>query len=531
VNLPKGTVRVPGFVEARLVLPVSLAALLMLAVGGCGGGDDNGGGTDPASLAPAQTPFYVEATILPEGEAKANVDALAKAVAGVDNLGGLIESEIEKSASEEGEDIDFEAEIKPWLGEKGAVFSPEYKEGDFSETVVAIQVTDAGEAESFIDQHAKSNGEPDEDGSYAGIDFKVQKDDGQTIGIVNELLVIADSEGLFKQVVDTSKGESLADESTYSGAVSNVPDASAADVYVDIGGLIEQADEIDPEMEAFLETVGIEPREATAVASVIPGSGQLEIDISTNVSDKTPPSVDATELLGALPGNSVAVLGSPEFGKRFEEGIDTIDAHGIPGQVPPNQLKKALKQSGIDVESIASGIGNVALFVEGSNRRNLGGALVLEAEDPQQATNTVSNIGLLLRASGTPGVTALSGKVSGFSIRSPELGRRPVVVASEGDWIAISYGPRAATAVLGEQGETLAENSTYGEAAAALGSTPISGFVDGPAALKLISSLVPPDDEGFREAKRYLTKIDYLALGAEASGGLTTAKLIVGVGG
>ncbi len=78
--------------------------------------------------------------------------------------------------------------------------------------------------------------------------------------------------------------------------------------------------------------------------------------------------------------------------------------------------------------------------------------------------------------------------------------------------------------------DTLADSPAYKEAVAALGSTPISGFVDGPAALHLASALVPPGEEGFQMAKPYLTKIDYVAIGAGTSGDLATAKLIAGIG-
>jgi hypothetical protein len=155
---------------------------------------------------------------------------------------------------------------------------------------------------------------------------------------------------------------------------------------------------------------------------------------------------------------------------------------------------------------------------------------VLTTDSATQAKNTVSNIGLFLRASGTPGVTAVDGKASGFSVRSPELGRQPVVVVAKGERIAIGYGLESAMAGVSESGETLSTTPVYKEAVSALGGTPIAAFVDGPAALKLASALVPPSDEGFRKAKRYLTKVDYVAIGSQVSEGLATAKLIVGVG-
>jgi hypothetical protein len=518
-------------VKSRLALPVLLAALLALAVAGCGGSGDSGGGGDAAELAPPKAPLFINFVVQPEGEMKANIEDLAQRLAGVD-LGELIVSELESSAAEDGESFDFEKEVDPWLGEKAGFFAQEYDGEDFHHYGVAVEVGDEGEASDFVDKMVEKEDEPAKDGSYEGVDFKVAADDGTTVGVFNGFLAVAEDETTFKQMVDASEGESLAGEGTYTSAVGNVPSGSAAAVYVDIGALIDEAgSEISPDTQLFLDSVGIEPNEATAVASLVPGSDQLEIDVSTDLSGENPPSGDASKLLEALPGDSVVALASPEFGKRFQEGIDQIDENGIPGEVPPHQLKKALKQSGVNLDSITGGIGDVGLFVRGSNQANLGGALVLETENPKQATNTVSNIGLFLRASGTPGVTAINSEgASGFSIRSPELGSQPVVVAAKGSRMAIAYGLAAAAEALAEGKETLADSTGYKEAVSALGGTPISGFVDGPSALTLVSALVPPYEEGFSEAKRYLTKIDYVALGSEASDGLAVAKLIVGVG-
>ena len=80
--------------------------------------------------------------------------------------------------------------------------------------------------------------------------------------------------------------------------------------------------------------------------------------------------------------------------------------------------------------------------------------------------------------------------------------------------------------------KTLADTPLYKEAVGALDGTPISGFADGPAALRIASALFAgSDDEAdFREAEPYLAKIEYLAVGSGAADGLITAKLIAGVG-
>jgi hypothetical protein len=530
VKLSKRRARVPALVKLRLVLISILAALVAALVAGCGGSDDGGGGSsDAATLVPATAPVFIDFTIRPEGATKTNIEELAKKLAGVDDLGGLIVEELENSASEDGEEFDFEKEVEPWLGERAGLFLQEYEEEDFEGYGAAIQVEDEGEAREFVDKQIESSDEAVKDGSYEDVDFKVQEDE-TAIGVFDGFVVFAENEAIFKSMVDASKGDNLAGEKSFTDATGNVPDESAADVYVDIGGLIEEAgNEIDSDTQAFLDSAGIEPREATAVASLVPGSDNVEIDFSSNLSGDNPPSGDASELLGSLPGTAVGAFAADEFGKRFNEGIDKIDEQGIPGEVPPNQLKKSLKQAGVDLEAIASSIGDVGVYVTGNSEKTLAGALVMEAEDETQATNTVSNIGLFLRKAGVPGVTKLSEGATGFSIRSPELGRQPVVVAAKGDRVVIGYGLASALSAFEESNKTLSDNPAFQEAESALGGTPITAFVNGASALNLAQAMVPAGEADFEEAEQYLKKVDYLAIGSEASGDLATAKLILGV--
>lgn len=519
----------PRSVKHRFVLSALLAALVALLVAGCGGGGD-GGPADTADVAPAGVPIFIDFTLRPEGETKANIEALAKDIAGIDDLGDLIVTELESSASEEGEEFDYEKEVEPWLGEKGGLFLQEYEEDDFEGYGAAIQVTDEEAARDFVDKQIEADDEASKDGSYEGVDFKVQEDE-TTIGVFDDLVVFAEDEAIFKSMIDASNGESLGGEDTYTNAVANVPSDSAADVFVDIGALIkESSGEVDDETKTFLESVGIEPNEATAVASLVPGADQIEIDLSTNLSGDDPPSGDASELLGSLPATSVGAFASAEFGKRFNEGIDQLDEQGIPEEgIEPNELKKGLKEAGIDLESIAGSIGDVGAYVTGNSESSLGGALVLDTENADQAKNTVSNIGLFLRSTGTPGITRITEGASGFSISSPDLGRRPVVVVAKGSRIAIGYGLAPTLASFEESDQTLADLPAYKEAVDALGGTPIAAFIDGPAALSLARSFVPPGEVEFEEAEQYLQKIAYVAIGSEASDDLATAKLIVGV--
>jgi hypothetical protein len=518
--------------RGRLLILIAVAAAIAFA--GCGGG--GGASADPATLVPAKAPVYIEATITPQGDLRSNIESLARNVGGVDNLGALVLEEAEKAAANSEGSFEYAKDVEPWLGEKGGLYLESYDGNNFNGYGIAVQSTDNEAAQEFIDKFVKTDsGGPLKKSSYEGVDFEVETKDGEALGIVGEFVVFAENEKSFKAMVDASKGESLSEQDAFTSAMGAASSESLADVFVEVGGLIEQTPgTINPETELFLESAGLEPREATAVASLVPGSNQLEIDFASDVGGKNPPSGDASGLLGSLPGDSFAAFASADFGKRFSEAIDRIDANGIPGQIEPNELKSAMSAAGIDLERLGASVGDLGVFAQGNTENNLTGAVVLTTKGSREAANTVSNIGLLLRATGTPGVTAISGKATGFSVRSPSLGRQPLVVAAEGSRIAISYGLAAsAQALTASKGATLAEDHAYKEAVAALGDTPITGFVDGPAALQLATDLLGQRQEkqSFEAAQPYLEKVAFAAIGAGSDGELSTAKVIVGFSG
>jgi hypothetical protein len=122
----------------------------------------------------------------------------------------------------------------------------------------------------------------------------------------------------------------------------------------------------------------------TAVASLIPGSDQVEIDVSTDLSGENPPTGDASQLLGSLPADSSAAFASADFGDRFEEAIDQIDTNGIPGQIPAGKFKSTLKEAGIDLEKIAASVGDLGVFATGTSESSVGGAVVLATKGSKE---------------------------------------------------------------------------------------------------------------------------------------------------
>jgi hypothetical protein len=513
----------------RLLFLSIAAALAAALVAGCGG--SGGGGGEPAGVVPKTAPVYLEAKLKPDGKTTEALNEVASTVLGIDNVGEFVAEELEGAALGEGEKLNFEEEIEPWLGEKAGLYLAGYDGNNFHGVGMALETTNSGEAEEFIEERVEKSGEGDEQGEFEGNTYYEDPEEESVIGMVGDYIVFGETKGDFEEMVKAFEGEGLNESAKFKEAMDSTPDEGIGTVYVDIGGLIEETRSVLPEeTEAFFDLVGIEPKKATAVATVIPHSGQLEIDMSSNLGSSTPQAGDATAALEALPASATVGFATADFGKSFSEGLEEFSQKGVPGQIEPGELGEAFQAMGIDVKTLGQSFGDLSGFVEGSSEADLGGALVIEAKDATEAKNMVANIGLLLRATKTPGVTAVNGEVSGFSVRVPDLGATPLVVGSAGEKIVIAYGPKAAAQALKSQGETLGTTPGFEAAKSSLGSTPMSAFVAGGPMLGLVESMLAPEELGdLEEAKPYLDKIDYLGIGSEAEGDTQTAKLIIGL--
>ena len=513
---------------SALVLAAVLAAAIVVA--GCGGSSSGGGG-EPASLAPANAPIYLEVDFSPEGKTSEELNELAQNVFGIENIGEFVAEKLEEQALGEGEEFNFEEEVEPWLGEKAGMYLTGYDGNEFNGYGVAIETTNVGETEEFIEKRVEAGKEETEEGEFEGHKFYIEPEDETVLGVIGDYIAFGETKADFEEMVKISEeGEGLNDATKFKTAMEGVESGALGSLYVDVGGLIEEAKGLIPaETEAFFDLVQIEPKQATAVATVVPHSEQIQLNFSSTLG-KSVPGGDGTATLESLPATSVAAFASPEVGRSFKEGIDELSEEGIPGQIKPGELMPVLESVGINLDAIAESIGDVGGFVEGSSKSSLGGAVVIDTSGASEAKKVVGDIGLLLRVTGTKGVTAIGGEISGFSVHSDELGPEPVIVGSDGEKVVIAYGSRAAAQALRTNAKTLGSTADFEAAKSSLGSTPMESFIDGPPALKLVESLLSPEEQAkIAEAKPYLRKISYVAVGAEGKGEATTEKVIVGL--
>lgn len=517
---------------ARPGAVLALAATALVLLAGCGGGGEEA--SEPAAVAPPGAAVFLEAALRPTGKVGERLDALAERIAGIESLGGAIVSELERSAREDGHPFEYEREVEPWLGRRAGLFLSRYDGSSFEGVGLALETTDAGEAREFIESQIARQGEGQpRRGSFEGVDFEVDPSDGAAIGMIGELAVFAEDEGAFEEAVEAAHGDSLADSPRYADAAASKPAEAAADAYIDIGGMIRQSgSRVDPQVKLLFETAGLDLGGATALLSLVPAADRVALQLTSNLFEAGGGGTSGAEnLLGSMPADAFAAVSAADFGERLGEALDRLDASGVPGSLAPHQLEGALRREGIDVHAITGNLGDAAVYASGAGRDALGGALVAEARNGAEAANAVSNLGLLLRANRVPGVSAVRGRgTNGFSVRSSGLGRKPLVVAARDGRIAVGYGRRETLAAL-RGGRSLSSTASFGEARAALGDTPLSGFADGPRLLRLVRALLPPDRKAvLAELRPYLSKVSYLALGVEG-GSPPRLRLVAGLRG
>jgi Protein of unknown function (DUF3352) len=516
--------RTPALVLLSIV--ALLAAALLVA--GCGGGSSSGGGGEPASLAPASSLVWVEADLAPEGSVSDELDELTSHVFGIESLGDFAAEELEKLGISEGEKFNVEEEVEPWLGEKVGLFLKEVHGGNITGAGIVVETSDPEEAEAFLEKMVERSKEEEEEGEFEGHKYWVNEE-GSVLGVVGEYLAYGETKANFEAMVEASEGEALNEAEKFKTAMEAAPEGGVGSLYVDLGGIVESSGPISREDQTGLSVLGLEPKKATLVGTLFPHAEQVELDISTKV-EKYVSGGDASKQLEALPATAVAGFATAEFGKTFGEGVNGFSEQGIPGQMEPGEFEGALEQIGVNVEALAESLGGAAVFVEGSSGADIGAAAVIESKNPTEADNTISNVGLLLRATGVEGVTAAGGGLTGFSVHSEKLGSQPLVVGSSGDKIVIAYGLKAAARALKTNAKTLGTTADFEAAKSALGSTPMSAFIDGGPGLKLVEGLLSPEDLAkFETARPYIEKISYVGVGSESKGQTTTAKLIVGL--
>jgi hypothetical protein len=509
--------------KVRLALLVIVVIAVLAFAGGCGSGGSSD--TDPASLAPADAPLYIQAVLRPQGKLKSDTEALASAISGFDNPSAELIGQIDKGLNDEptlsGKKLSYAKDIEPWLGDQAGIFVEGF---DHDPGAGVVSTTDVKAAQAFV-ENGKQQG--DEDRSYKGVDY-VFDPDGTAAGVVGDFVVIGD-EKAFKDAVDVSSGgDALSGQDEFKTAMGWAPSGSLTDAYLSLDGVARAIRSANPGGATTVQAAIGNLSGKAALASLTPSSDQAELDIKTDFGGGGIAPVDLSALLGSFPADSFAAIAAPRLGDRIRQAIDQLEQAGVEG-VSKEAIDQQLAALGTSLDEITKSLGDLGVFAGGSDEKSLQGAAVIATDDPTTAKNLIGNVSTLALQSGGKGVSR-AGVGTGLTFTDPEkLGPQPLTITTEGDKIVIGYGDKATRQALSGGGSTLSGTPSFKAAVKALSGESLSGFVALPAVFRLAGALGANSDPGFQKAKKYLDALTYLAFGSGTDGDLTTSKIVIGV--
>ena len=499
-------------------------ALVAVAVGaGCGTGAGSGSGTDTAKLAPASSFVYAEATIDPSGGQQAAMRSILGDLPGSGAPEQRLDNLLEEASRADHSRVDYLKDVKPWLGDKVAVFAAPPRSGSASPAwAIVVATTDEAKARDAIEK-AKRPG--DEQRRYNGTGYTVDADGTATATVGGFFL--AGSESGLKAAIDASKGGSLSASDRYRQATANASGDRIALVYEDTGGLLQMlasssGQSLGPAAPFVGRLFGGKPVVATVRAEqqalVIDGS-ILPSGTGLDLSGKSTP------LLGELPGDSWLAVGSSDVGTALKNMIGLV-AGAVGGeQALDRQLRSA---TGLDLQRDVLGwIGDAAVFVRGDSKQTIGGGVLIQSKDPAASERALTKLAALAARTGGGRLVSAASVAGAQGYRLRLKGAPQAVYAvQKGDRVAITYGLKAASDALGGAGGGLANANGLAGSAHKLGDEYApSLYLSVPPIVRLAESL-GASGRGYEKAKPYLTILDYVIAGSTSGDGAASRTRI-----
>lgn len=440
-----------------------------LAVAGCGGDGDSGSTAGAvASYVPSSSPLYFEVSTDLDGPQWTQVEELAKLFPGYPSFQRMIDEGLQS------DEVDFETEVKPLLGERAAIAglalpdaaevqgtltspSPEgaAEAADDAEFVAVIEIAD-GQEDAVKALLTKSGST--RQGEHNGVEYYGDPAEDTVVAVDEGAAIISDTQEQVFTALDAHEAggdRTLAGTDKFNDALGKLPADVFGQAYIDIGAFVQQAGAASPQ----LSQVGVGDYQNAVMAASIsaePEGGRLKgvvvgapdvgaSEFSPTLTDRVP--ADALAYLGFhdLSGTLANVFGQIQdsLGEDERQQIDALKA----------QLPQMLGVSLEDLSALAAGEQAVVVSASG---KTPGAAIAMQVEDGAQASATLDKLRVgvpQLIKTFSPDTTLpawqqvpLAGGVEGWRLPlSPEAG---VVYGVDGDLAVVATSVKAAGAVL-----------------------------------------------------------------------------------
>ena len=500
--------------------------MLARAAPGCGDDDPQSG---LAELVPPDVPLYAEMTVRPEGEQADAVESLTGRIAALEDPGAAIVSELEGAFADEGVEIEFESDIEPWLGRRAGLFVRSFeagKDGD-PELAVLVEIEDQEAAEDFLARLSEEDSTV-ETRTYGEREYFYG--DGFAAGTVEDTLVVG-TEASYKVSADAIEGESLAESDEYLDRVEALGDDPLATVFLDPGSVIEAAiasEDLSRRDAEMIRPLLAEQLSAPAAVALSVAEEAASLDLVTTVDDDQVLTAEPG-LVDRLPAGSWLALGLTDLGPVAQRTLDELENSGLPGA---GSLRDAVRRrTGLDLDQdVASWLGDVSAFVEGTSPLGFSAGLIAETADAEAPRALLDALRRTIEreAPEIPIGPAPEGSALGFSIGLPGgLPGGGEVGVVDGNVVAAVGAPIGDVL---EPDESLGDDERFEVAAETLdGEFEPMLYVDLPSLLTVAELGGAGSDPGYAAAAPVLGALGYAIAGVTAEDGLASVRITVGL--
>jgi uncharacterized protein DUF3352 len=504
-----------------LIAGAAVAAAILVGCGGGGGGNVDVG---PAAAVPANTGIYMDATVRPTGATETDAKAAASKILNTPDPGGKIISLIEQQTKAQGHPVNYQQDIAPWLGNQAGLFFNSLS-GSNSQATVILESTNQAAALAFARKASGVTATKPAPQTYNGVSYQSDPTQPDTVfGTVGNFLVEGPLAG-FKAAVDADKGSSLGDSNDFKDAIGDLPDDRLGTFYTvpknllaGIGG------QFGATQQALLEKSAGESLDKPVAGSLTASSNSLDLEFTGgNNGVETPES----SLLADVPSQSWLALGIGNLGDVVKQTVDKLK-NSVPNiGVALNQVQST---TGATIDQLSGALGDAAIYVQGTTKSTLSGALVIETKDPSLTSRLLGQIQSLAQLGSQGGVKPLSlaNGGTGFQINNPTLAPVPIEIAQESGKLVIGYGAGSAEQTFAPA-QSLADSPAYSSAKEQVSSLGTDFFLSFPAVFQLAESSGANKDPGYVSAKPYLDSLNYLVSGSGSNGDKTEVKAVVGL--
>jgi hypothetical protein len=366
------------------VIPLiaALAMVLVVAGGGIFAYGKLKGGDQPAAVLPGTAVAYARVDLNPSaGQKVAAIRFLMKFPSVKDKFGLTGEKDdlrqklfeqIKKYAGDDLADVDYDKDVKPWLGERAGIAALPPADGkDDPVVVVAVQVKNEGEATKGLDK------------LMAGEDKKPGR------AFSNGYVLLGDDQATVDAAVATAKDNPLEKNAKFSADMDKLGEQGFASVWADMKGIASISGKVDSEA---LAGVG----DASMAASLRFDASYVELK-GIAQGDKTIKvnSADAGDLVTKLPdttAGAIAVSGGENLVDTMWQQLDKA-ANGNIKQLTEQFTEETGLNLPDDLKSLLGKNLAVAIDKDASNGPKIAARM---ETDPAKAEPVVEKLTTLL---------------------------------------------------------------------------------------------------------------------------------------